>query len=320
MLTSIFMVLFLNQPLKVGIVESKPLVYEEAGSYHGYAVDIIKLLTTDPEFIRSDINTVFDDVKSGKFDIAIGSLSMTAEREAKIDFTHPIYLDGGLTIISKDNNKFGLSKDAWKAVWIFFPYILISSIIFWFVEKGHSLPKNFREAFWSSVWFIDALFSTRGWGDIVPKTKAGKITALIIGMAGIVMYSYFNSFITISSLKTNTYENLEDLKGKMVYTKANTTADKFLKYSGVSYKKDLTIDECYDKLLNNETDVVIFDSPSVLHFAKEHPNIIVGGTVQREAYAFIVNNDELAERLNRAILELRDNGKLDRIKKYWFGM
>jgi polar amino acid transport system substrate-binding protein len=316
-----------DTPLKVGVVESTPLSFKANGEYQGYCVDVLKSIGQDLgkqfELVPVEIGTAFDLVASGDIDMVIGGISMTADREAKIDFTHPIYLDGGLSIVSREDSSFGLSRDAWKAIWIFIPYLFISAFIYWLVERKHSLPSGIKAAFWPAIWFIDALFSTRGWGDIVPKTNLGKFVALAIGMVGLVMYSYFNSFVTVRSLEKNTaLSSIEELQGKTVYTKANTTADDFLKFSGISYKKCLTIEEAYVKILSNEADAVVFDTPSALYFAKNNPGVVVGGTIHREAYAFIINDNDqkLAESVNISILRLRQSGELAKIARSWFGL
>ena len=95
---------------------------------------------------------------------------------------------------------------------IFFITIAAASIVTYF-ESAHG--DDFK-TFWDSVWWVLVTISTVGYGDKVPVTPAGRITAVVIMLFGIALLSIITA--TVSSIfvtrKIREGKGLQEIKVK----------------------------------------------------------------------------------------------------------
>ena len=86
--------------VRVGLSgDYKPFSWEEpAGHFEGLDVDMAESLAGDLDaklvFVRTSWPTLMEDLAAGKFDIAMGGISITAERARVALFSDPILADG----------------------------------------------------------------------------------------------------------------------------------------------------------------------------------------------------------------------------------
>ena len=86
--------------LVVGLTQSPPFCMRgEDGSWSGISVElwqgIAADLGIDTEFRETSVTGLFDDLAPGRpLDVSIGALTITAEREDRLDFTQPFFLSG----------------------------------------------------------------------------------------------------------------------------------------------------------------------------------------------------------------------------------
>ena len=88
-----------SEPIKVGITTVPPFVMEtDNGEWEGISIDLWRQVAEglDQEYtlVPLPFSDLLAQVESGQVDVAVGALTMTAEREAAFDFTHPFYQTG----------------------------------------------------------------------------------------------------------------------------------------------------------------------------------------------------------------------------------
>ncbi len=102
-----------------------------------------------------------------------------------------------------------------------------------------------------------------------------------------------------------------------------TTSVKTLRKIGAKVISVLKIENAYKKLKNEEVDAVVYDAPALMYYARNDTLkdfLIKGDIFKPQTYAFIFRDrDPLRERINRSILNLRDNGYYDWLYRKWFG-
>lgn len=89
--------------LRVGMTgDYAPFSVERNGTLSGVdvleAIELAKALGATPHFVRTTWSTLMDDYAAGRFDIAMGGISITADRAAQAMFSIP-YHQGGKTPI-----------------------------------------------------------------------------------------------------------------------------------------------------------------------------------------------------------------------------
>lgn len=97
--------------VRVGLTgDYKPFSWEEPQDhFEGLDVDLAEALAADLDarlvIVRTSWPTLMDDLAAGKFDIAMGGISVTEERAARAFFTDPILTDGKTPIARCEDAK-----------------------------------------------------------------------------------------------------------------------------------------------------------------------------------------------------------------------
>ena len=88
-----------HKKLIVGTKETPPFAIKQAdGTWAGIAVELWRGIATDLnvtyEWRELDLDRLLNGVRDGSLDLAVAALTVTAEREKYLDFTHPFYSTG----------------------------------------------------------------------------------------------------------------------------------------------------------------------------------------------------------------------------------
>src|SRR4029077_8010855 len=81
----------------------KPFVFEERGQLTGFSVElwqeISRQMNTQSEFlVKPTVQELIRSIKSKEAELGIAAISITADREAELDFSQPMF-DAGLQIL-----------------------------------------------------------------------------------------------------------------------------------------------------------------------------------------------------------------------------
>ena len=168
--------------------------------------------------------------------------------------------------------------------------------------------------------------TTVGYGDIVPRKWLGRVMAFLVMLIGIGFFGWaiaqFSSAITLQKLRSNITDH-RDLRNKIVATVAGTTSIDALDDLGAIVVPVKLIDEAIEKLIQHKVDAVVFDSPTILYYARNVAAgkvTVVGNLFDIQYYGFLFpQGSELREPVNRALLKLHRTGQYDKIFHKWFG-
>jgi polar amino acid transport system substrate-binding protein len=88
----------------------KPYNFTEAdGKLTGFdteiAMEIGKRLGLEAEPVQTPWGSILQGLKAGKYDVIIGSMSITEEREKEVDFSEPYYLSQAVMFVNDKNSK-----------------------------------------------------------------------------------------------------------------------------------------------------------------------------------------------------------------------
>lgn len=174
---------------------------------------------------------------------------------------------------------------------------------------------------------------------IIPGLQSGNIDVAVAGMSVTgkrekvidFSYPYYKAGLIIMVRADNAdIRKLEDLSGKMVATKQGTSTIPFLKKNVAAgrltpkeIKKYPNITDAFLELRAKGTDAVIFDLPPLQDYAnsvgKGAVNL-VGPLYMGHHYGIgFPQGSKLRDKVNVALLELKESGKYDEIYRKWFG-
>jgi|WetSurMetagenome_2_1015567.scaffolds.fasta_scaffold130339_2 polar amino acid transport system substrate-binding protein len=328
--------------IKVAVSNFPPLVIKSDGKYSGFEVDLWKALAkeinVEYEFRSSELLEQISDLENKKIDVAFSGISLTEEREKKVDFSYAT-LDSGLLILVKKNSINFLSsiRNFFREGHKMMASVILGVVLFifamgnflWLVERSApTFSKNYFPGIFESFWLVVSSMSTAGFGDFVPHTWAGRILTTLIIVMGVAIFgilvAQISSFLTVMKFKGEISSH-KDLKGKKIATKENSAGVEITENLGAKVMTMPEIEDAYDKLEKEDVDAVVYDAPALIYFVendKKYANKfnIIEDLFYKHKYAIALQSgSSLREPINRALLKLRESGIYDALYKKWFG-
>ncbi len=314
-----------DKKLVIGTKEAPPFSMKtDDGEWVGISIDLWRQIASDLEyayeFRQYDLPGLLQGLETGKLDAAVGALTVTSEREKRIDFSHPFYATGlGITLKSKNKNpligflKSLLSYDFLRTATGLIVLIFSVGLIVWWFEKkknaeqfGDSIGKGIAAGFWWSA----VTMTTVGYGDKAPKTTVGRFVAVIWMFAAVITISTFTAAIS-SSLTVQQLEALikgpEDLPRVRVGTIAGTTSAYYLQKKRIVYRPFPNAIEGLEAVNSNNIDAFVYDAPLLRHLVNtRYTGIlqVLPGTFLPQDYAIgLPPRSPLREPINRSLLQ-----------------
>lgn len=87
--------------------EYPPFEYQENGKLKGFDIELAKLIAKHlgkkAVFDNMQFSSILPSLSSGQSDLAISTITITADREKNFDFTTPYYFEGMAAVFKKDS-------------------------------------------------------------------------------------------------------------------------------------------------------------------------------------------------------------------------
>ena len=323
----------------------QPFAFLKDGRRVGYAYELWEQVAKEAglEFevtTEKTANDMINAVKNNKADVAIGALSVTAQREEQIDFSQPFY-DSGFQILINASSDSGFLSGIWQLfskifniqalalILLLFGLMAIVSHLVWRYEHkvNESMwPKNYKKGIWESFWWTISILLAGGADNKGPVGVGGRIVAMIWMFLSIVLVSMltatFTTTLTVKSLKGD-IEGPGDLPGHNVATVKGSTAENWLETKGITTYRFDNVNDCIRSMKSGKVAAVVYDAPMLQYAANQSGDeklSLVGPVFDRQNYAFAMKNgSELRERINHALLLLNEKGVCSELRKKWFG-
>ena len=329
-----------EQPLRVVTKPLEPFVFEQDGQLMGFSIELWEAIATDLGLAYEwvEVETVADQldaIANGEADVAIAGISMTPEREERIDFSHP-YFDSGLLIITPTEGSGGVgsllkslfSPTLLKILGLGLLTLLFMAHVVWLLERdnGQGMPRQYIPGIWDAMWWSLATIANYQYGDgQKPQSFARRIIAMGWIVLSIILIAQFTASITASLTVERLSGNIQgpqDLPGKRIATVSGTTSARYLESEGLSYVGVSKIDEAYALLGQEEVQAVVYDAPVLMYYALQQGRgkiDIAGSIFEDDTYGIALPTDSaLREPINNSLLRLRQNGTYDAIYAKWF--
>ena len=329
------------KPLRVATRVIPPFVFEENGKLAGFSIDLWQSISQEMG-ARSEMAaspTVADllaTVKSGKVDLGIAAISITAERSREFDFSQPMF-DSGLQILARDQPGGGssvrqtLSLLFSSAVLPFLGaallLILIPAHLVWLSERRHPRgmieSRSYFPGIFEACWWAASTLATQA--DQMPRSAFGRAIAVLWMFTAVLFVAYFTATVTSSLTVQQLQGDIngpEDLPGKQVATTTGSTSAAYLRQQNVEPLEFERIEQAYEALLKRQADAVVFDSPVLLFYAAREGKgkvNVVGTVFRKESYGIVFpQNSPYRRQVNAALLTLKENGTYQRLYDKWF--
>jgi ABC-type amino acid transport substrate-binding protein len=326
--------------LRVAVKPLEPFVVSRAGNWEGFSIELwqhlAKRLGVTTEWL--EVATVEDQlaaVREGRVDAAIAGITMTAEREKTIDFTHP-YFDAGLQVLVPDNNEpagFNIlhsyaSVALLEILLVGIAFALVLAHCIWLIERRENpeFEHGYLRGVWEGLWWVQAVIATGEYPNRTTRSAFRRIMTIGFWLLGVILIAQFTAAVTSDltvNMLSDTVTGPGDLPGKDVVTVQGTTAATWLRNEQIPAVEVPRVEDAYLLLHQGGADALVFDAPVLQYYAatrgqgKAH---VVGKIFRPEKYGIALPPDSPLRRLlNTAILEMYQDGSYDELHNWWFG-
>lgn len=322
----------------VGVSNFPPLVMEAEGSFEGFDIDIwnevADLIGVDSTYRLMQFGDLIEALKSGEIDVAVAGISITRDRELEMDFSHP-YMNSGLRILTTVDDdpgwlrllRFLATTATLKVLGSLIAFVLLCAHILFLAERGSSdISDQYFPGILEACWCIVATITTVGYGDVAPRRWLGRFASAVVMLLGISLFGVAIAQLSAGLMMEGLRSDIagpEDLEGRAIATVAGTTSTAVAIRLGARLHEVETIGAAHRLLEAGEVDAILFDAAPLMRYVVEDGNntvTIVGPLIERQDYGIAFPaGSELRESVNRALLELDESGRYERIRAKWFG-
>jgi polar amino acid transport system substrate-binding protein len=316
-----------------------PFAMEDHGRFTGFSMDLwqkvaAELGKTSNIVVYPTLPEVLSAVQDKKVDLAIAAISITAEREQKLDFSYPMF-NSGLQILVRSPKKSGfvpnLLRDLISPVFlqlfaIALGMVVVAAHIIWLLERRHpksAIAEAYFPGIFEAAWWAAATLATQA--EEMPKGPLGRLMAVFWMFIAVVFVAYFTATVTTSMMVQTLQgdiKSLNDLQNRTVATTGGSTAAEFLRAQSIKTLEVDKIELAYDALLKADVDAVVFDAPVLMYYVSHQGkgNVqLIGDMLHEESYGIaLANNSPYRKPINSALLKLRENGTYQALYDEWF--
>ncbi|MEE4302039.1 MAG: transporter substrate-binding domain-containing protein [Pseudomonadales bacterium] len=313
-------------PLIVATKETPPFVVRtEDGALGGFAIELWEEIAdragVDFEYREYALEELITAVSTGDADVGVGALTLTAQREQRLDFTHS-WLEAGFAIAVPKTRSSAWLVVLQRFVSLEFLSVLAALVLLllgtggalWLAERrrnpeqfGGDAPHGIGEGFWWAA----VTMTTVGYGDRVPVTGIGRAIAMVWMFTALIVVSTFTAAITTSLTVGELDSGISDLsdlgRGDVVTVGASASAA-WLADRRIAFVAAPDVETALERVADGRADALVYDEPLLRYLVADRyaDSIdVLPGHFDRQEYAFVTTTGHPArEALNLAILEI----------------
>lgn len=265
--------------LIIGVKAAPPFAMKnENGGWSGLSIELWERIAHDLKLKFSyaeepTVPALLAATEARKYDVSLGAITVTAEREQRVDFTQSFYVTGlGIAVpavsamswvpIARAMTSFGFLQ----AVIGLLALALFAGLLMWLFERQHNeeFGGGVKRGLTSSVWWSTLAMTQRTRADTGPKTMAGRVVGIVWMIASIIAIAVFTAGIT-SLLTTKQLQGLvhgvADLSSVRVGAISGTSGEATLVKMRVKHRNYANAVEGLNALRGGKIDAFVYDKP-----------------------------------------------------------
>jgi len=312
--------------LKVGYTSAPPFLIKKDGELQGIDYWLWETIASDLglvyEYVPMEFGAMLEAIELGTIDVSINPLTITSERSERFNFTSPFYISNATIAVNKpsvfrqlvDVVKNFFHIDFLRGLFLLVLIVVLFGVLGWYFEKrGNPDFRKNSKGIWDGIWWSVVTITTVGYGDKSPKTKGGKLIALMLMFVGLLFISGLTasiaSSLTVNQIGSST-SDYTSFKNNKVGTVNGTSVQTFLKqnfFSDINGYANVT--EGLKALNGNKIEVFIYDEPILKYKLKKDVTfnkidiLPVKFDVQFYAFGIAKNQHDLQHQISKHILK-----------------
>lgn len=329
-----------TEPLVIGTKAAPPFVIESAeGEFEGISIELWQRIAEDAGFSYTlqsrELDRLIQDVSASELDGAVAAITVSAQRETQLDFSHPYFTTGLAIAVPNEKDRLGAAIAGFFS-WEFFAALsglclLLFAVgaVLWLFERKRNADMfggSPASGLGASFWWAAVTMTTVGYGDKAPVTVGGRIIGFIWMFAAIILISSFTAAIatslTVSQLETQV-TGLKDLPDVRVATLRGSSSAAFLYKQNIGFSGVDSVNEGLSLLKSGKLDAFVYDKPIMQYYIQRdfHNQVVVlPEIIERQDYAIALPEDSaLREQINTSLLRVIESDEWGQVLDRYLG-
>lgn len=299
--------------------------------------ELARRLDVTTEFVpKKTFVDLMGAVINGEADVSLGPMAITEERERTLDLTHPVF-HSGMRIAVRQKTDTGFltairSMLSWQLLALLglvLAMAIVSGHLLWWFERRRnprSFPPEYPRGVGEALWWIASTIVTGGCDDKHVDSPRGRVLAFLWMIGGIGLIATFTSLLTATMTAervAGTIRGPRDLVGRTVSCQRRSPMADTMRQRGAIVMEHDTLHTAADALVLGMVDAVVGENQQMMALVSQgkHPGVMLVGPIFEsfDCGLGLPPGSPLRERLNKAILAIREDGSFDRIRDRWLG-
>ena len=330
------------QPLRVAVYDAAPYAsVARDGSLTGVSVDLWRRVAEDIgknyQFVLvPSMEDVLRGVEGGRFDAAIGAITITEDRAARVDFSYPTHRSGVAAALRKEAGtraavvSFSTAASELGPLFgVMIVLLIAAGIAMWLAERlensaseADSAVRTLRDGlYWAVV-----TMTTVGYGDKTPKTPLGRYVATLWMLSSLALVSILSaslvSRLTAEQVGATARFGQSDLWGKHTAAAASSSGAEYLEHQHIAHRNYASLQTALEALAAGREDVVV-NSIGALRFlvaTRFSKTLRVADPLLAPAYMAIALPDHsaLKKPIDRALMRITESPEWRQAEESYF--
>jgi len=319
------------ETIRVGVFHQPPYVIYEENNYSGLCIDLWRDIAE-----KNNLDYTFDIYSDGlgtlraldfkEIDVSINPQHINSARYEILTPSQPFMISRfGVLSVRKEqsflrafiHNFFSL--DFLRVVLLLLFIIFVFGTLLWLVERRAN-RRQFRPGLiglFDGLWWSAVTMTTVGYGDKSPKTRMGRVIAMVWMFTAIIVISGFTatiaSTLTVDSLNRD-ITSLDDLRtGHRIGTVYNSTSEEFLMNEQFLIAERFnSLAQATRALQEHTVDVVVYEKNAIDYyfnnFSTDEISVLPVTFGQRYLSFYYTKNTSIKEKIDITLIDLLNSG------------
>jgi polar amino acid transport system substrate-binding protein len=268
-----------TMPVRVAVYDVEPYGgRDREGLFVGASVDLWRRVAEHLNWqyhltLVSHMGDLLAGLERGAYDVAIGAITITPERLARVEFSYPAHRSGEAAVFAKQTGAGAALYQYGAAVSELGPLILatvlflaVTGVLMWWFERSRSKNPGSSDSqsvmsWHEGIYWAVVTMTTVGYGDKTPQTHLGRAIAVVSMLGSLVLVSLLTTNlvarITASQLDDGTSIRTSDLAGKRLAAVSDSSGAEYLDAQRLAYQKFGNLPDALNALATGRTDAVV---------------------------------------------------------------
>jgi polar amino acid transport system substrate-binding protein len=333
-----------DEPLRVAVYDVPPYGSVDAeGLFSGASVDlwrrVAEHLHLTYRFITvARMEDVITGVERGQFDAAIGAITITPDRLARVEFSYPAHRSGVAVALPKQTGPLAavmsyiaVVRELGSLVLLTLGLLVLIGALMWVFERKRRLAANPHERAVTSlsdgIYWAAVTMTTVGYGDVTPLTPVGRFIAVIWMLGSLTLISLLTTSLvarmTADAVTSAPIAQTSDLDGKRLAAVADSSGAEYLDEEHLHYTKYINLKDALASLVAGKSDAVVNSVGTLQYAISTYFSGVIpmpSGVLAPAYMAFALPpNSSLKKPLDRALIEITASASWRLLEPSYFG-